>query len=96
MNDPAKHTKRLRDVYRACFCGQGGDVHQAGIEVLSNLRQMTGYGTSPFTNDALTMAHRVGQQDVIRHIQLMLNIPDSMIYQLMHVSNHAEDSFAND
>lgn len=97
MSDPASHIKRVRDVFRSCFCGtQGGDPHQAGREVLANLKSMTSYGSSPFSSDAVTMAYRVGQQDVVRHILMMLNIPDSEIYRLTNTVNNMEDSFGND
>lgn len=96
MSDAAKHIKRLRDVFRASFCGTGGELHQAGREVLANLKEMTNYGKSPFTPDAVSMAYRVGQQDVVRHILMMLNIPDEEIYRLTATANYAEGSFSDD
>lgn len=98
MSDqPAAHIKRMRDMFRSCFCGpQGGDLHAAGREVMANLKQMTSYGQSPFSSDTTTMAYRVGQQDVVRHILMMLNIPDSEIYRLTNTVNNMEDAFGND
>lgn len=95
-NDPAKSIKRLRDVYRASFAGTGGGIHQAGIEVLANLKAMSGYGSSPFRADPVSMAYQVGQQDVVRHILMMLNIPDAEIYRLTAITNNAEGSFSDD
>jgi hypothetical protein len=95
-NDPAKGVKRLRDVFRSSFCGTGGEVHQAGREVLANLKAMTGYGSSPFRPDPVSMAYAVGQQDVVRHILMMLNIPDEEIYRLTNTVNNSEGSFADD
>jgi hypothetical protein len=96
LSDPAKSVKRLRDVFRASFCGTGGEIHQAGREVLVNLRAMSGYGSSPFRADPVSMAYAVGQQDVVRHILMMLNIPDEEIYRLTNTVNNAEGSFADD
>lgn len=95
-DDAAKGVKRLRDVYRSTFAGTGGDLHQAGREVLANLKQMTNYGQSPFSSDPVTMAYRVGQQDVVRHILMMLNIPDAEIYRLTQTASYSEGSFADD
>jgi hypothetical protein len=78
----ADHFKRLRDVFRATYCGRDGDFHPAGKEVIQNLRVMTGYGSSPFRPDPVSMAYQVGMQDVFRHIMQMLNISDADIYRM--------------
>lgn len=95
MADAAEHFKHLRDRYRGVFCGNDGQPHVAGAEVLANLRTMTKYGSSPFSSDAITMAYHVGMQDVFRHIQQMLNIPDAEIYRLTQ-SGTQEKSFYDD
>lgn len=95
-DDAAKHAKRLRDIYRATFAGTGGDIHVAGREVLTNLKQMSGYGSSPYRPDPIAMAYQVGMQDVVRHMLMMLNITDAEIYRLTATSNYAEGSFADD
>jgi hypothetical protein len=92
----ADHFKRLRGVYRSVFYGNGGEFHPAGKEVMANLRQMTKYGSSPFSSDALTMAHMVGMQDVFCHIQQMLNISDADIYRLTATPDPEEGYFGND
>jgi hypothetical protein len=78
----ADHFKRLRGLYRSCFCGDDGEVHRAGREVIENLRQMTKYGSSPFSTDPVRMAYQVGQQDVMLHLMKMLNITDAEIHRL--------------
>lgn len=94
--EAAKAVKRRRDVFRSTFCGTGGEVHQAGREVLINLKQMTGYGQSPYRADPISMAYQVGMQDVVRHILQTLNISDDEIYRLTATSNYSEGSFADD
>lgn len=92
----AEHFKRLRGVYRSALCGPNGDLHPAGKEVIANLRDMTKFGQSPFSSDAVTMAYRVGQQDVFRHFMSMLNISDAEIYRLTNTVNDQEGRFTDD
>jgi hypothetical protein len=96
VTDAAEHFKRLRNVYRSVFVGQNGQPHPAGKEVLANLREMTKFGSSPFSTDAAQMAYTVGMQDVFRHIQQLLNLSDADIYRLTATPPQEEGYFGND
>jgi hypothetical protein len=97
MSDAATHFKGLRDRYRSTFCGADGDLHPAGKAVIANLRELTKYGSSPFSTDAGRMAYTVGMQDVFLHIQQMLNISDADIYRLTRTPPQQEEGlFGND
>lgn len=96
-NDRAEHFKRLRGVYRSAFCNEKTDtISPAGKEVLANLKQLSGYGQSPYRSDPVAMAYAVGQQDVVRHIFMLLNMPDEEIYRLTATVNISEGSYFND
>lgn len=86
--EPDEHFKHLRDIYRSTFCGDDGDQHQAGSEVIANLKAVASYGQSPFRSDPVSMAYQVGMQDVVRHILMMLNISDAEIYRLTQAAQH--------
>ena len=94
--DAAEHFKRLRGVYRAAFCQPNSDkLSPAGKEVIANLKALCSFGTSPFRPDPVTMAYTVGQQDVVRHILMTLNMPDEEIYRLTASTPNNEDPFFN-
>lgn len=72
----------IRQVFRACFCNSDGSLHPAGREAIAFLKQTANYGGSPFSSDALVMAHNVGQQDVVKHILRWLSITELEAHQL--------------
>ena len=86
MTVEANQQKQMRAYYQDTFNGKAGE------RVLSDLRQFTKYGSSPFTADAQTLAYNVGMQDVFRHIATRMNLSDAAIYKLL---NQQEESFVD-
>jgi hypothetical protein len=76
------HHRRMRSVWRACFCNADGTLHPAGKEALANLRDAFKLDHSPFSSDPLRMACRVGQHEVIRHILRWIELTDEQVFAL--------------
>ncbi len=75
--------KKLEGCYRATFYGDNKELHQAGKEVLADLKVFCNATKSNFSKDPYEMARAEGRREVFLHIMDYLKLDyQEQVYNL--------------
>lgn len=78
--------KPIYDTLRACFIGDDGEVHQAGLDFIAWLRDICNYGDSPldeqhYNGDLILHGRVLGRQEVFNRFIEAMSIPPETVRQ---------------